>query len=100
MSTTFLNLFAGLLGGITRSVVGIVKKQETSPAGTFQVNIRYVAFSLVSSGFIGMVAGLVFNGDWHLGILAGYAGSDFLENMFKIKFASDQKSQIETPPTS
>jgi hypothetical protein len=34
------------------------------------------------------MAGVIFNGDWRSSLLSGYAGSDFLESLYKIKFSS------------
>jgi hypothetical protein len=34
----------------------------------------------------GQMAGVIFNSDWRSSLLAGYAGSDFLESLYKIKF--------------
>jgi len=32
-------------------------------------------------------AGVVFDGDWRASMLAGYAGSDFIESMYKLSLA-------------
>ena len=33
---------------------------------------------------VGQMAGLIANADWRMSLLAGYAGSDFLESMYRL----------------
>jgi hypothetical protein len=41
----------------------------------------------IDSTIVGQFAGVVFNGDVRASMLAGYAGSDFLESMYKLSLA-------------
>ena len=35
-----------------------------------------------------MMSGIIVDGDdWRISLLAGYAGTDFLENLYKLRFA-------------
>jgi len=34
---------------------------------------------------VGGLAGALANGDWRLAVIAGYAGTDFLEGLYKIR---------------
>ena len=48
---------------------------------------KYFAVTILVSMIVGQMAGLVFNGDWRASLLAGYAGTDFLESMYKLSIA-------------
>ena len=39
------------------------------------------------------MAGLIANADWRMSLLAGYAGSDFLESLYKLKFSQFFKTR-------
>ncbi len=77
---------SGGLGGLVRGLVGIYKSYSSSPA-TFKLDWKYLGISLGVSMITGQMAGIVFNSDWRSSLLAGYAGSDFLESLYKIKFS-------------
>ena len=34
-----------------------------------------------------MMSGIIADGDWRISLLAGYAGTDFLENLYRLRFA-------------
>lgn len=80
---TSLILF-GVLGGLIRALVGIVKYFEKNKKDQ-KIRIWYLAFSLIVAAIVGAVAGAIADGDWRLAIIAGYAGTDFLEGLYKIK---------------
>lgn len=80
-----LQFLAGGMGGLIRGIVGIYKSYAASPA-TFKFDWKYFGISLAVSMITGQMAGIVFNSDWRSSLLAGYAGSDFLESLYKIKF--------------
>ncbi|MDP2641018.1 MAG: hypothetical protein Q8P39_00540 [Candidatus Yanofskybacteria bacterium] len=90
METIFL---AGLAGGIVRGLVGFIKHQYSYKDAGF--NLSHFASMMTISGIIGVVAavtvkelGLLFLGAPVLtpamALIIGYAGGDFLENVFKI----------------
>jgi len=39
------------------------------------------------SAVVGAMSGIIANNDWRISLLAGYAGTDFLENLYKLTFA-------------
>ena len=80
-----LQFLSGGMGGLIRGIVGIYKSYAASPA-TFKFDWKYFGISLGVSMITGQMAGIVFNSDWRSSLLAGYAGSDFLESLYKIKF--------------
>ena len=77
---------AGGLGGLVRALVGITKSQTFDP-NNFQFQWKSFLITIVVSVIVGQMAGLIFNADWRMSLLAGYAGSDFIESLYKIKFA-------------
>lgn len=85
-SLAAFQFLSGGLGGLVRGLVGIYKSYIASPS-TFKFDWKYFAFSLGISMITGQMAGIVFNSDWRSSLLAGYAGSDFLESLYKIKFS-------------
>ena len=78
------------MGGLVRGLVGIYKAYATSPA-TFKFDWKYFTFSIAISVITGQLAGVVFNTDWRTSLLAGYAGSDLLDSLYKIKFTQLMK---------
>ncbi len=76
---------AGGVGGLVRGLVGIYKSYSVNPA-VFKFDWKYFAFSLGISMITGQLSGVVFNSDWRSSLLAGYAGSDLLDSLYKIKF--------------
>ena len=86
-----LQFLAGGMGGLVRGLVGITKSQTFNPS-TFKFQWQYFGLSILISVIVGQMAGLIFNSDWRASLLAGYAGSDFLESLYKLKFAQMIKS--------
>ncbi|GIW63449.1 MAG: hypothetical protein KatS3mg091_251 [Patescibacteria group bacterium] len=88
----FSNAFlAGILGGLIRGVVGIVKYFEKNQKNS-KINWWYLFFSLFTAGLVGGFAGVFANHSWEFAFLAGYAGTDFLEGLYKIRL--QQKFEI------
>jgi len=81
-----LQFLAGGMGGLVRALVGISKSQTFNP-DTFKFQWKYFAFSILVSVIVGQMSGLIMNADWRMSLLAGYAGSDFLESLYKLRFA-------------
>ena len=86
-----LQFLAGGFGGLVRGLVGTYKSYAASPK-TFVFDWKYFGVSIFVSVLSGQMAGIVFNSDWRSSLLAGYAGSDFLESLYKIKFTQLIKS--------
>ena len=83
---------AGASGGLIRGLVGITKAKEFNPT-TFKFEWRIFGFTILVSMLTGLMSGLIMNVDWRMSLLAGYAGSDLLESLYKLRFAQ----LIKTP---
>ena len=76
---------AGFLGGLIRGLMGITKYLAASPTKKKKIRTGYIILSLASAGGMGLLAGVFIAEDIKFALLAGYAGTDFIENLFKIK---------------
>ena len=78
--TVLLFVLPGMIGGLVRGLVGIgkhvLKEKE-------EFKIHKLAFSLIVAMIVGAIAAAVSNGDWRISLLAGYAGSDLIESLYK-----------------
>ena len=77
-----ITLLAGLLGGIggvTRGIVGLLKALSLRR----KVLWGYYAITVLIAMIIGVFVGIIFNFDTRLSLLAGYAGTDILEGIYK-----------------
>jgi hypothetical protein len=75
-------VLAGLLGGIgglTRGVVGLLKAMSLRR----RILWPYYAITVVIAVIIGIFVGIIFDFDPRLSLLAGYAGTDILEGIYK-----------------
>jgi hypothetical protein len=75
-------LLAGTLGGIgglTRGVVGLLKALSLRRRILWPYYIITVLVALI----IGVFVGIIFDFDPRLSLLAGYAGTDILEGLYK-----------------
>jgi len=75
-------VLAGLLGGIgglTRGVVGLLKALSLRR----KILWGYYAITVLIALIIGIFTGIIFNFDPRLSLLAGYAGTDILEGIYK-----------------
>ena len=87
----FSILIAGFLGGVVRGLIGFIKHQFSYKNVPFQLSY-FLAMSFLS-GIIGLMVvaavkevGFTLNGFFTpaLGFIVGYAGGDFVENIYKI----------------
>ncbi len=89
----FLTLICGFGGGLVRGLVGFLKYYYSYKNTPF--NILYFFATSFLSGIIGMLAagairesGIIISGLGPLSapwaFIAGYAGGDFIENIYKI----------------
>ncbi len=76
---------AGFLGGVIRGLVGITKYINATPSRKRKVRKDWVVLSLLSSGGMGLMVGMFIADDVRFALVAGYAGTDFIESIFKIK---------------
>jgi hypothetical protein len=75
-------ILAGLLGGIgglTRGVVGLLKALSLRR----KIIWLYYAITVIVALIIGIFTGIIFNFEPRLSLLAGYAGTDILEGIYK-----------------
>ena len=84
MEKYLIYIFAGFLGGIIRGLVGFVKNKTIEEANHFKP--QYFLTTIAISGIVGAAAGILANTEWQVSFLAGYAGIDFIESIYKIKF--------------
>ena len=86
-------ILAGFAGGIMRGLVGYIKYRSSYKNVSFQIG--YFIFSVLVSGVVGLLVawvtkdlGMNFLGlptlTPAIAIIIGYAGGDFIENLFKI----------------
>ena len=75
-------VLAGLLGGIgglTRGVVGLLKALSLRR----RILWAYYTITVIIAVIIGIFVGIIFDFDPRLSLLAGYAGTDILEGIYK-----------------
>ena len=81
-----LEIFAaGFLGGLIRALVGMTKYLSKTPNKKRKIRTDYLILTLLSSGGMGLLAGVFIANDVKFALLAGYAGTDFIESIFKVK---------------
>ena len=71
--------FLGAVGGLTRGVVGLLKALSLKR----RVMWNYYIITVVIAVIIGAFIGIIFDFDPRLSLLAGYAGTDILEGIYK-----------------
>lgn len=75
-------VLAGLLGGVgglTRGVVGLLKALSLKR----RILWGYYGITVAIAVIIGVFVGIIFDFDPRLSLLAGYAGTDILEGIYK-----------------
>ncbi len=72
-------ILVGSLGGLVRSLYGLMKAVNKEK----KISLNYFVITIVTAGIIGGILGSVFTTDYRITALAGYAGTDVLENIFK-----------------
>jgi len=75
-------VLAGLLGGIgglTRGFIGLLKALSLRR----KILWPYYAITVIIAVVIGVFVGIIFDFDPRLSLLAGYAGTDILEGIYK-----------------
>ena len=69
----------GGVGGLTRGIVGLLKALSLRR----RIIWNYYLITVLIAGIIGIFVGIVFNFDYRLALLSGYAGTDILEGIYK-----------------
>jgi len=83
---TLSHIITGLIGGLIRAFVGITKDKTITPE-QFKLQWKYFGFSLLVGAVVGVVSAIIADDDWRISLLAGYAGTDFLESLYRLRFA-------------
>ena len=87
-----VTIAAGFLGGLIRAFVGILKWQTRAPTQKrMRFSSHYLAATVLLAGLLGVVAGLYVVNDPRFAVLAGYAGTDFIEGVYRAKFRQRKK---------
>ena len=79
MDPTLLAALLGGVGGLTRGFIGLLKALSLKR----RILWGYYAITVVIAVVIGIFVGIIFNFDTRLSLLAGYAGTDILEGIYK-----------------
>jgi len=74
-------LIAGFCGGVIRGLVGFIKHQFSYKDVGFK--IPYFLVMMFLSGIVGAVVAFAFNQNALFSLVVGYAGGDFIENIYK-----------------
>jgi hypothetical protein len=69
----------GGVGGLTRGVIGLLKALSLRR----KILWPYYAITVFIAVVIGIFVGIIFDFDPRLSLLAGYAGTDILEGIYK-----------------
>jgi len=69
----------GGVGGLTKGFIALLKALSLRR----RILWTYYAITAVIATIIGIFTGIVFNFDYRLSLLAGYAGTDILEGIYK-----------------
>jgi hypothetical protein len=79
MDGVMLAAVLGGVGGLTRGVVGLLKALSLRR----RILWNYYAITVLVAVVVGVFVGIVFDFDPRLSLLAGYAGTDILEGIYK-----------------
>jgi len=79
METILLSAILGGVGGLTRGLVGLLKALSLRR----RILWGYYAITVLVAVIIGVFVGIIFNFDPRLSLLAGYAGTDIIEGIYK-----------------
>ena len=79
MDSIFLPAVLGGIGGLTRGFIGLLKALSLRR----KILWGYYSITVLVALIIGVFVGLIFNFDYRLSLLAGYAGTDILEGIYK-----------------
>ena len=77
----WLAIACGFLGGVVRALVGITKHGVFLKKEKFKP--KYFFITIIISGIIGTFTSILVAYDYRIALLAGYAGSDILEGLYK-----------------
>ena len=79
MEALYLAALLGGVGGLTRGFVGLLKALSLKR----RILWAYYTITVAIAVVIGIFVGIIFDFDPRLSLLAGYAGTDILEGIYK-----------------
>ncbi|MBU4086601.1 MAG: hypothetical protein KKB21_03430 [Nanoarchaeota archaeon] len=79
MNEILIAAVLGGVGGLTRGVVGLLKALSLRR----RIIWTYYFITVLVAMIVGIFTGIIFNFDSRLSLLAGYAGTDILEGIYK-----------------
>ena len=79
VNSLILPALLGGVGGLTRGFIGLLKALSLRR----KIIWGYYAITVLIAIVIGIFIGIIFNFDYRLSLLAGYAGTDILEGIYK-----------------
>ena len=79
LNLLILPALLGGIGGLTRGFIGLLKALSLRR----RILWGYYVITVIIAFIIGIFTGLIFNFDYRLSLLAGYAGTDILEGIYK-----------------
>ena len=79
MEPIFLAGLLGGIGGLTRGLVGLLKALSLKR----KILWDYYSVTVAIAFVIGVFVGIIFDFDPRLSLLAGYAGTDIIEGIYK-----------------
>ena len=77
-------ILGGLIGGALRGIIGIAKSLILKRDE--EINYGWFFVSVAGAMAIGVIAAAFMGGGFEIALLSGYAGSDLLESLVKLKF--------------
>ena len=79
MDTLLISAILGGIGGLTRGLVGLMKAMSLRR----KILWNYYFITVFIAVVLGVFTGIIFSFDYRLSLLAGYAGTDILEGVYK-----------------
>ena len=74
-------IMLGAVGGLVRSVVGIIKHFSTEKNPEF--NVKYLLITTIGAAIIGAFIGVLVPNDYRIVLASGYLGTDIIEGLVK-----------------
>ena len=89
-------IIAAFGGGVVRGLVGFIKHQYSYKNVEF--NLPYFLAMMFVSGIVGTLCAAPFEVNAPLAFIIGYAGGDFIENVYKIVAKKPSLYKLPLPP--
>ena len=86
MIALIITVAAGFAGGLLRATIGVLKQQVKANRRKKIFSPYYFFATFLLAGLLGVIAGLFIADDPRFALLAGYAGTDFIEGLYRVRF--------------